>query len=111
MFIGLQLCTAAPWNSCGSWQCACRACAIPVEKFAWLASQRLASLPEREKCDVHSAPFHGSDVGAINAHSRTKRFLAQAGGKTQAPQVQTKEFPNIHPEDGQQSGIILLGII
>lgn len=107
----LQLRTPASGNFCCGRQRACYARALFVEKFTWLTSQRLAGLPKRKKGDVHCPTFHGSDIGTVNTHSRTERFLTEAGSKAQALQIQAKEFANIHPEDGQQSGIILLGII
>jgi hypothetical protein len=50
-------------------------------------------------------------MSPINAHPLSDGLLAEVRGKPKAPQIQTKKFANIHPEDGQQSRNALLRII
>ncbi len=60
--------------------------------------ERLGRLPDGEKRDILLTPFHAANVGAIDAHTLGHRFLAQASGKPDAPQIQAKNLANIHQE-------------
>ena len=82
-----------------------------IQKIRRAASQSLRGLPQRQKRNVLLSALHAADMGAVDTHSLGHRFLAEARGKPDTPQIEPEDLANIHPQDGCQSRILLLRII
>ena len=68
-------------------------------------------MPERDDRHVLLATLHGADMGAVYAHLRGQRVLADAGFQSVMFEIAAKCLTNIHPQAHCGSRILVRRII
>lgn len=67
--------------------------------------QSLRRLPNCQQSRVLPSALNPANVGAIDTHAFSDSFLAETSRKPIAPDVCSKYFANVHPQDRKQSRI------